>query len=70
MLAPSEPAVLKTRRFGYDGKGQARITSIADASAAWATIGGAPAIVEAHVSFTNEFSVILARGAEGTTVRR
>jgi 5-(carboxyamino)imidazole ribonucleotide synthase len=59
------PAVLKTRRMGYDGKGQARIANPADAAAAWAAIAGTPAIVEAHIAFDHEFSVILARGADG-----
>lgn len=60
------PCVLKTRRFGYDGKGQARIkddTSLADA---WAAIGGQAAIVEAFVPFDREVSVIAARGLDGT----
>jgi 5-(carboxyamino)imidazole ribonucleotide synthase len=59
------PAVLKTRRFGYDGKGQARIMAPGDAAAAWQAIGGRPAIVEAMVDFAGEFSVILARGQDG-----
>ncbi len=62
------PAVLKTRRMGYDGKGQARIAAPDDAAAAWAAIAGAQAIVEAHIAFDHEFSVILARGADGATV--
>lgn len=62
------PAVLKTRRFGYDGKGQARIHDPADAALAWATIGGQPAILEAFVNFSHEFSVLLARGADGEIV--
>ena len=61
------PAVLKTRRFGYDGKGQARIATPSDAAAAWHAIGGQPAILEAFVDFTHEFSVVLARGADGET---
>ncbi len=61
------PAVLKTRRFGYDGKGQARIATPADAAAAWVAIGGRPAIVEAMIAFDHEFSVILARGTDGAT---
>jgi len=63
------PAVLKTTRFGYDGKGQARLTDAADADAAWDAIGGGPAILEAFVDFAHEFSVVLARGADGTLVR-
>jgi 5-(carboxyamino)imidazole ribonucleotide synthase len=62
------PAVLKTRRFGYDGKGQARLHSPGDADAAWAAIGGQPAILEAFVSFSHEFSVVLARGSDGEIV--
>ncbi len=62
------PAVLKTRRMGYDGKGQARIRSAADADAAWAALAGQAAILEAWVDFTHEFSVLLARGQDGTVV--
>lgn len=68
LAAIGTPAVLKTRRMGYDGKGQARIATPADAPAAWTAIGGAPAIVEAHIAFDHEFSVILARGGDGATV--
>jgi 5-(carboxyamino)imidazole ribonucleotide synthase len=60
--------VLKTRRFGYDGKGQARIMAPADADAAWAAVRGAPSILEAFVDFTAEFSILLCRGADGETV--
>ena len=67
MTAIGCPAVLKTRRFGYDGKGQARITSPGDAAAAWAAIGEEPAILEAFVDFSHEFSVVLARGHDGTS---
>ncbi|SFP79545.1 5-(carboxyamino)imidazole ribonucleotide synthase [Sphingomonas rubra] len=62
------PAILKTARFGYDGKGQMRLSSLADADAAWAAIGG-PAVLEAFVSFTHEFSILIARGQDGATVR-
>jgi 5-(carboxyamino)imidazole ribonucleotide synthase len=62
------PCVLKTRRFGYDGKGQARIHSPADADAAWAALGGQPAVLEAWVHFSHEFSVVLARGVDGEIV--
>ncbi|HEU0065884.1 MAG TPA: 5-(carboxyamino)imidazole ribonucleotide synthase [Sphingomonas sp.] len=62
------PAVLKTTRFGYDGKGQVRLASPADADAAWASIGG-PAVLEAFVPFTHEFSVLIARGIDGGIVR-
>ncbi len=60
------PIVLKTRRYGYDGKGQAWIRSPGDAEAAWAAIGGEPAIAEAGIAFDAEYSVILARAADGT----
>ena len=52
------PAILKTRRFGYDGKGQARIDRAEDAAAAFEQLQGAPAILEGFVPFTHEVSVI------------
>lgn len=60
------PAILKTRRFGYDGKGQARLSTSADAETALAEMNGAPAILEGFVDFTAEISVIAARGTDGT----
>ncbi|HEX8585559.1 MAG TPA: 5-(carboxyamino)imidazole ribonucleotide synthase [Allosphingosinicella sp.] len=62
------PAVLKTRRFGYDGKGQARIMTPANADGAWEAVRGAPSILEAFVDFSAEFSILLCRGADGETV--
>jgi 5-(carboxyamino)imidazole ribonucleotide synthase len=62
------PLVLKTRRYGYDGKGQAWIRSTDDAETAWSAIGSEPAIAEAGVDFFAEFSVILARWADGSHV--
>jgi len=62
------PAILKTRRFGYDGKGQAKIASPADADAAWAALHGAPAVLEGFVSFSAEFSILLCRGRGGETM--
>ena len=59
------PAVLKTRRMGYDGKGQARLRAPADLDAAWNAIAGQPAVLEAWITFTHEFSIILARGSDG-----
>jgi 5-(carboxyamino)imidazole ribonucleotide synthase len=59
------PVVLKTRRYGYDGKGQAWIRSAGEAEAAWNAIGGEPAVAEAGVTFDAEFSVILARSEDG-----
>jgi 5-(carboxyamino)imidazole ribonucleotide synthase len=61
------PAILKTRRFGYDGKGQARITAPADAEAALAALAGAPAVLEGFIEFSHEVSVIAARGLDGET---
>ncbi len=60
------PAILKTRRFGYDGKGQANIGTPADALAAYDAIGRAPAILEGFVPFEREISVIVARALDGT----
>ncbi|MEX0282997.1 MAG: 5-(carboxyamino)imidazole ribonucleotide synthase [Paracoccaceae bacterium] len=62
------PAILKTRRFGYDGKGQARILSDADADTAYADMSDAPAILEGFVDFSHEVSVIAARGLSGEVV--
>ncbi len=59
------PALLKTRRDGYDGKGQTWVDSHADAEAAFARIGGRPAILEAPADFVRELSVIAARGRDG-----
>ncbi|GMG82954.1 5-(carboxyamino)imidazole ribonucleotide synthase [Paralimibaculum aggregatum] len=59
------PAVLKTRRLGYDGKGQARISAPEEAAGAWAAIGESPAVLEGFVAFDAEISVIAARGADG-----
>jgi 5-(carboxyamino)imidazole ribonucleotide synthase len=59
------PALLKTRREGYDGKGQTWVESHADADAAFARIGGVPAILEARAEFARELSVIAARGRDG-----
>jgi len=59
------PVVLKTRRYGYDGKGQAWIRSAGGAASAWAAIGEEPAVAESGVDFLAEFSVIVARWADG-----
>lgn len=72
--AVGRPAILKTRRLGYDGKGQTRITSddadLSDAykkaiEFAWAEVGAAPSILEGFVPFTREISVIGARSVDG-----
>jgi len=59
------PAVLKTRRFGYDGKGQVTIRNGTDPQAAWRDVGGQPCILEAFVRFEREVSVIAARSKDG-----
>jgi 5-(carboxyamino)imidazole ribonucleotide synthase len=59
------PAVLKTRRLGYDGKGQAVITSMTSASQAWDAVGKAPSILEQWILFDRELSVISVRGRNG-----
>jgi 5-(carboxyamino)imidazole ribonucleotide synthase len=71
------PAILKTAALGYDGKGQARIDTPADAGAAWEALAGArdalrqaignaaPMIVERRIDFLAEFSVVLCRGVDG-----
>ncbi|EAU44967.1 5-(carboxyamino)imidazole ribonucleotide synthase [Salipiger bermudensis] len=59
------PSILKTRRFGYDGKGQARINTPEEAAAAIEEMRGAPAILEGFVEFSCEISVIAARSADG-----
>lgn len=63
------PCILKTRRLGYDGKGQFRIRSLADANAAWEALGAQAGkvglIVEAFVPFERELSVVAVRGRDG-----
>ena len=66
LMAIGAPAILKTRRMGYDGKGQARIMELSDAGAAYADMAGAAAVLEGFVSFSPEVSVIGARGADGS----
>ena len=60
------PAILKTRRFGYDGKGQVVIRDPSEAGAAWQAMAGTPAILEGFVNFFKEISVIGARGLDGS----
>jgi 5-(carboxyamino)imidazole ribonucleotide synthase len=59
------PAILKTRRFGYDGKGQALVCSEAEAFAALKELRGRPALIEALVAFEREISVLAVRGQDG-----
>jgi len=61
------PAVLKTRRGGYDGKGQRVIRGAGDLDPAWAALGGVPLILERLVPFDRELSVLAVRGRSGDT---
>jgi 5-(carboxyamino)imidazole ribonucleotide synthase len=60
------PAILKTRRFGYDGKGQYKIDAGGDPAAAWRAVNGASCILEGFVPFEREVSVVVARGRDGS----
>ncbi|MCA0423412.1 MAG: 5-(carboxyamino)imidazole ribonucleotide synthase [Proteobacteria bacterium] len=66
VAAMGRPSVLKTRRFGYDGKGQVLIRAETVLAEAWSTIGGQPAVLEGFVPFIAEVSVIAARGVDGS----
>ncbi|WP_286759582.1 MULTISPECIES: 5-(carboxyamino)imidazole ribonucleotide synthase [Sulfitobacter] len=65
MTTIGAPSILKTRRFGYDGKGQSRLRSADDAASALADMAGNPAVLEGFVNFTAEVSVIAARSPSG-----
>ena len=60
------PSILKTADFGYDGKGQVRVTSPDQAEAAWSSIGRVPSVLEAFIEFEKEVSVVAARSANGS----
>lgn len=62
------PAILKTTRLGYDGKGQRRVASLAEAEQAFADLRPHPLVLEAFVPFVREISIIAARGADGSIV--
>ena len=62
------PCLMKTRREGYDGKGQRWVEHVAEAEAAFAALGGAPVVVEAPADFVRELSIIAARGRDGAIV--
>jgi 5-(carboxyamino)imidazole ribonucleotide synthase len=61
----SDTLIVKSRRFGYDGKGQARITNAADAHKIWNNLGEVPLIAEQCINFTREVSIIAVRNAQG-----
>jgi len=62
------PGILKTSRMGYDGKGQARVSTRAELAAAWAAMHSVPCVLEKMLPLKLECSVIVARGADGTCV--
>lgn len=66
VAALGRPSVLKTRRFGYDGKGQVKILAGTDLAEAYEAIGRQPAVLEGFVTFAREVSVVAARGTDGT----
>lgn len=68
LVALGAPAILKTRRFGYDGKGQVKLAGAGDAGEAWQAIKGAPSVLEGFVRFDAEFSILLCRGRDGEAV--
>ena len=66
MLMCGAPSIFKTRRMGYDGKGQAKVASEDELAKAYAKFGAAPGILEGFVDFAFEASVIAARGQDGS----
>ncbi|GAB4407553.1 MAG: 5-(carboxyamino)imidazole ribonucleotide synthase [Bryobacter sp.] len=62
------PCVLKTAGFGYDGKGQAKITAREEAASAYAEVGGGQCVLEAWIAFEREVSMVAARGVDGSFV--
>jgi 5-(carboxyamino)imidazole ribonucleotide synthase len=66
LAAVGLPAVLKQAAWGYDGKGQAKLASAAEAETAWAAVGAQESILEAFVDFEREVSVVAARGLDGS----
>lgn len=65
LAAIGTPAILKTARLGYDGKGQVPIATPSEAASAWEAIAGGPAVLEGFVNFSHEFSIITVRGTNG-----
>lgn len=68
LAALGAPAILKTRRLGYDGKGQVKISGPGEAEAAWEAAKGASSVLEGFVRFDAEFSILLCRGQDGRAV--
>ena len=65
VAAIGTPSILKTTRLGYDGKGQVRLTSPDRAEEAFAAVHGVPCVLEGHIAFDREVSVVAARGLDG-----
>ena len=61
-------AILKTRRLGYDGKGQVRLTQSSDLEKAWNALGNVPCVLEERIAFQAEVSAVIARGTDGQAV--
>jgi 5-(carboxyamino)imidazole ribonucleotide synthase len=61
------PGILKRARFGYDGKGQARVATVAEARAAFVALGSETCVLERMIELRSEISVVVARGADGET---
>ena len=64
--ALGDPAILKTRRLGYDGKGQVRLAAGRRSQEAWAAVGEAACVLEGMVAFEREVSVLVVRGVDGS----
>ena len=62
------PGILKTSQLGYDGKGQARVSTAPELAAAWQAMGRRACVLEALVPIHRELSVVVARGADGSAV--
>lgn len=62
------PAIVKTARLGYDGKGQVTVTSPEELAAAWRSLDGVPCVVEQRLALRQEVSVLVARSPDGSTV--
>ena len=67
-MAALLPGILKTASLGYDGKGQADVSTLDELPAAWASLGQAPCVLEQRLPLRHEISVIVARGADGRSV--
>ena len=68
-LRGSAPAVVKTAAFGYDGKGQHKVTTPADVEHIWTAVGHQEAVVEKFINLQAEISVVAARGMDGAIVQ-